>query len=312
MATEQDLKTFATQVTCPNDFDEFWSGTLDQLARASLKPVISPDPLRSNDDVQVSNVTYLSFGGLEISAWYSLPTRGEGPFPAIINFPGYKSEPPVRRDWGKNGVAVLSVAVRGKLRSSGEFNPGYPGLLTSGLEHRDLYGYRGVISDCVRGVDFLTSRPEIDPERIYACGSSQGGGLTLITSALRPEIKGGVAGYPFLCCYPEAMSMFRSYPYDELSCYARAYPDQKDQMLETLRYFDAVNFAPRINCPMVVGIALDDEVCPPETSYAAYQALTGHKELWLFPNSGHGNAHDYPGQERAWLEQQIGLTAVVS
>ena len=137
----------------------------------------------------------------------------------------------MRRDWGKNGVAVLSVAVRGKLRSSGEFNPGYPGLLTSGLEHRDLYGYRGVISDCVRGVDFLTSRPEIDPERIYACGSSQGGGLTLITSALRPEIKGGVAGYPFLCCYPEAMSMFRSYPYDDLICHATAYPSQQHHML---------------------------------------------------------------------------------
>ena len=106
------------------------------------------------------------------------------------------------------------------------------------------------------------------------------------------------------------MSMFRSYPYDELACYARAYPKEAAQMLETLRYFDAVNFAPRIKCPMVVGIALDDEVCPPETSYAAYRALTSHKELWLFPNSGHGNAHDYPGQERAWLEGQIGLTAV--
>ena len=60
---------------------------------------------------------------------------------------------------------------------------------------------------------------------------------------------------------------------------------------------------------MAVGIALEDEVCPPETSYAAYRALTGHKELWLFPNSGHGNAHDYPGQERAWLEGQMGLLA---
>lgn len=216
----------------------------------------------------------------------------------------------MRRDWAKKGVAVLSVAVRGKLKSSSEFNPGYPGLLTSGLASKENYGYRGVISDCVRGVDFLRSRPEIDPDRIYACGSSQGGGLTLITSALRPEIKAGVAGYPFLCCYPEAMSMFRSYPYDELACYARAYPKEAEQMLETLRYFDAVNFAPRIKCPMVVGIALDDEVCPPETSYAAYRALTSHKELWLFPNSGHGNAHDYPGQERAWLEGQIGLTAV--
>jgi len=218
----------------------------------------------------------------------------------------------VRRDWGKKGVAVLSVAVRGKLMSSSEFNPGYPGLLTAGLESKENYGYRGVISDCVRAVDFLHSRPEIDPERIYACGSSQGGGLTLITAALRPEIKGGVAGYPFLCCYPEAMAMFRSYPYDELACYARAYPGDEEQALETLRYFDAVNFAPRIKCPMVVGIALDDEVCPPETSYAAYDALTAHKELWLFPNSGHGNAHDYPGQERAWLENQIGLTAVGS
>ena len=312
MATQQDLEAFSTQVTCPGDFDDFWSGTLEMLSGISLKSVITAEPIRSNDDVNVFHVTFLSLGGLKISAWYSLPTKGDGPFPVIVNFPGYKSEPPVRRDWGKKGVAVLSVAVRGKLMSSSEFNPGYPGLLTAGLESKENYGYRGVISDCVRAVDFLHSRPEIDPERIYACGSSQGGGLTLITAALRPEIKGGVAGYPFLCCYPEAMTMFQSYPYDELACYARAYPGDEEQTLETLRYFDAVNFAPRIKCPMVVGIALDDEVCPPETSYAAYGALTAHKELWLFPNSGHGNAHDYPGQERAWLENQIGLTAVGS
>ena len=258
MATEQDLQDFTTQVTCPDDFDDFWAGTLELLSGTSLKPVVTAEPLRSNDDVHVFNVTYLSLGGLEISAWYSLPAQGDGPFPAIINFPGYKSEPPVRRDWGKKGVAVLSVAVRGKLKSSAEFNPGYPGLLTFGLESKETYGYRGVISDCVRGVDFLRSRPEIDPERIFACGTSQGGGLTLITSALRPEIKAGVSGYPFLCCYPEAMAMFRSYPYDELACYARAYPDQEAQMLDTLRYFDAVNFAPRIKCPMFVVIALDD------------------------------------------------------
>ncbi|MDA1127546.1 MAG: acetylxylan esterase [Chloroflexi bacterium] len=312
MATQQDLEDFTTQVTPPADFDDFWSGTLEQLSQISLKPVITAEPLRSNDDAHVFDVTYLSLGGLEVSAWYSVPTQGDGPFPAILNLPGYKSEPPVRRDWAKKGVAVLSVSVRGKLRSSAEFNPGYPGLLTSGLESKENYGYRGVISDCVRGVDFLRSRPEIDPERIYACGSSQGGGLTLITSALRPEIKAGVAGYPFLCCFPEAMTMFRSYPYDELACYARAYPEEGERMLETLRYFDAVNFAPKITCPMVVGIALDDEVCPPETSYAAYRALTGHKELWLFPNSGHGNAHDYPAQEREWLSVQIGLETAVS
>ena len=305
MATKEDLEAFVTTVTCPDDFDEFWGGVLAGLAAMPLDATATPDLLRSNEDVKVYQATYRSLDGLEIFGWYSVPAVGEGPFPAILVLPGYKSEPALRRDWGRKGVAVLAVAVRGKLLSSASFNPGYPGLLTHGVETRDTYSYRGVISDCSRGVDFLLSRPEIDPERVYASGSSQGGGLTLITAGLRPEIKGGVSGYPFLCCFPESMRMLRSYPYDELSCYRRAYPEREAEVLETLRYFDAVNFAPRIKCPMVVGIALEDEVCPPETSYAAYDRLGGERELWLFPESGHGNAHDYPKQETAWLEQRI-------
>ena len=283
MATREDLESFVTTVTCPDDFDEFWSGVLDEIATLPLNATVTLDSLRSNDDVKVYQASYSSLGGLTVFAWYSLPANGDGPFPAILVFPGYKSEPAIRRDWGRKGVAVLSVAVRGKLPSSDLFNPGYPGLLTHGIESRD----------------------EIDSERIFACGSSQGGGLTLATSGLRPEIKGGVSGYPFLCCYPESRQMLRSYPYDELSCYLRAYGDREQQVLHTLSYFDAVNFAPRIKCPMVVGIAMEDEVCPPETSYAAYDRLGGERELWLFPDSGHGNAHDYPRQEAAWLEQRI-------
>ena len=307
MATQSDLVSFETQVTCPDDFDQFWDGVLAELAAIPLDASLAADPLRSTDAVKVYQAGYRSRDGLEIFAWYSVPAEGNGPFPAILHLPGYKSEPALRRDWGAKGVAVLSVAVRGKLPSSAGFNPGYPGLLTHGVEHRDTYSYKGVISDCARGVDFLLSRPEIDPERIYCCGSSQGGGLTLITSGLRSEIKAGVSGYPFLCCYPESMRMLRSYPYDELSCYARAYPERVDRMLDTLRYFDAVNFAPRVKCPMAVGIAMADEVCPPETSYAAYRLLGGERELRLFPNSGHGNAHEYPAWEAAWLQQRIGV-----
>ncbi len=305
MATKADLEAFRTSVTCPDDFDDFWSGILGHLAKEPLEPSVTHDLMRSNDEVKVYQATYRSLDGLEIFGWYSVPAAGDGPFPAILVLPGYKSEPALRRDWGRKGVAVLSVAVRGKLPSSAEFNPGYPGLLTHGIESRETYSYRGVISDCSRGVDFLLSRPEIDSDRIFCSGSSQGGGLTLATAGIRAEIRGGVSGYPFLCCYPESMKMLRSYPYDELSCYLRANPEREAQMLETLRYFDGVNFATRIKCPMVVGVALEDEVCPPETSYAAYDRLAGERELWLFPESGHGNAHDYPKQETAWLEQRI-------
>ena len=305
MADQSELERFTTSVTCPDDFTAFWEETQRELERIPLEPRVTPVPLRSNEDVSVYQATFRSLGELEIAAWYCVPTQGDGPFPAILILPGYKGEPALRRDWGSQGVVTLTVAVRGKLRSNSSFNPGYPGLLTAGIEDPRKYSYRGVISDCLRGVDFLLTRPEVDSDRIFAAGSSQGGGLTLMASALRTEIKGGVSGYPFLCCHAEAMELTMSYPYRELACYARAYPERKKQMLETLRYFDAVNFAGRIRCPMAVGIALEDVVCPPVTSYAAYSRLEGEKELWLFPNSGHGNAHDYPAKERAFLQQLI-------
>ena len=311
MVSQEDLEQFITRVTPPEDFADFWQEVMAELDAVPLEPGVSPVPMRSNDGVNVHHATFLSLGGLEIAAWYCVPTIGDGPLPAIISFPGYKGEPSLRRDWGRKGVITLTVAVRGKLRSNSDFNPGYPGLLTDGIESRETYSYKGVVADCLRGVDFLLSRPEVDSNRIYACGSSQGGGLTLITTALKPEIQGGVAGYPFLCCFPESMQLLRSYPYDELNCYARAFPDRVSAMLETLRYYDAVNFAGRITRPMAVGIALEDEVCPPETSYAAYRALAGPKELWLFPDSGHGNAHEYPARETVWLEKQLGLSSEI-
>jgi len=147
MATSEDLEKFVTQVTRPQDFESFWRNVLAELREVPLEPRVSPVPLRSNGEVHVGQATYRSLGGLEIAAWYCVPARGHGPFPTIIHFPGYKGEPALRREWGRKGVVTLTVAVRGKLRSNGQFNPGYPGLLTYGIESPDTYGYRGVISD---------------------------------------------------------------------------------------------------------------------------------------------------------------------
>jgi cephalosporin-C deacetylase-like acetyl esterase len=43
--------------------------------------------------------------------------------------------------------------------------------------------------DCIRSVDYLLSRPEVDPERIGCTGQSGGGTMTLYAAALDPRIK---------------------------------------------------------------------------------------------------------------------------
>ena len=310
MTTTAELETFVSSVLEPSDFGAFWEEVLAELQGIPLEPTLSLVPLRSTPEVNVYEANFVSMGGVCVAGWYCVPSKGAGPFPALIEFPGYQGEPTLPREWAHQGIATLSVAVRGKLRSDGQFNPGYPGLLTHGIESPSTYAYSGLISDCLRGIDFLLVRPEVDREQIFAHGTSQGGGLTMIASALRPEIKGGAASCPFLCAFPDAMELTRTYPYNELNCYLRASPNMKEQMLTTLSYFDAVNFARRIRCPMAVSIPLEDTICPPQTQYAAYQKLAGPKEVWLIPNAVHGSPSDYLNRERAWLQRLMGLSTV--
>ena len=46
--------------------------------------------------------------------------------------------------------------------------------------------YAGAFMDCIRGVDFLASRPEVDAARLAVTGGSQGGGLAFATATSRP------------------------------------------------------------------------------------------------------------------------------
>ncbi len=281
-------ETYATRVKRPSDFDEFWSDVLAQVAQVPLNAQMVPDPLRSSEDMEVFQVFYDSLDHVRIAAWYCVPRSGRRPLPAIMYVPGYLSDPPIPKEWARRGYAALSVAPRGKLRSNSQFNPGYPGLLTHNIVDRNSYSYRGFYVDAWRGVDFLLSRPEVDSRRIGVTGSSQGGGLTITTAAMRHEVRAAAAGAPYLCGYIDAIELTHTYPYQEINDYLRFHPDSRQAVEQTLAYFDGINFAPRIRCPIIVNIGLQDNVCPPETGYAVFNAI-GTKDKKLYTYDGHGH-----------------------
>jgi cephalosporin-C deacetylase len=61
---------------------------------------------------------------------------------------------------------------------------------------------------------------------------------------------------------------------------------------QTLAYFDGINFAPKVKCPIMVHFGLQDNVCPAETAYAVFEAL-GSEDKHIYPYDGHG--HDAGG-----------------
>jgi len=279
---------YGTTVTKPEDFDRFWGEALGQAEKIPLNPRMEPVPLRSTPSVAVYEASYDSLDHVRIATWYCVPRDGTGPFPAIIHVPGYISEPLLPKATAKRGYAAISVAPRGKLRSNRQFNPGYPGLLVHNIVDKQTYSYRGFYVDVWRAVDFLLSRPEVDPNRIGITGSSQGGALTIVTAAMRHEIRAAAAGAPYLCGIMDAIQLTHTYPYQEINDYLRLYPEREAQIRETIPYFDGINFADKIRCPIIVNIGLNDDVCPPETGYALFKAI-GSREKTLYPyeNCGH-------------------------
>ena len=277
-------------MTRPGDFDAFWSAILDEAREIPLRPTMQKIPLRSTPEVDVYEIHYDSLDGLRIAGWYCVPKESyvPPPYPALLLVPGYISEPTLPKSWARMGYAAVGVAPRGKLRSNRHFNPGYPGLLTSNIVDRHTYAYRGFYIDAARAVDFVLSRPEVDHTRIGVHGSSQGGALTITTAALRADaITVGAAGAPYLCGFMDSAALTHSWPYEEINDYLRSYPERAAAVRETLNYFDGINFAPLIRCPMLLYIGLGDDVCPPETGYALHDALSCPKELHAYPRCAH-------------------------
>jgi cephalosporin-C deacetylase len=288
--TRGSAERYGTSTTRPADFDRFWDDLLAEAVAIPLDPTLTHLPSRSTAEVDVYEIGYTSLDGLRIAGWYCVPKASflPPPYPALLIVPGYISEPTLPKSWAKLGYAAVGVAPRGKLRSNARFNPGYPGLLTHNIIDRQTYGYRGFYIDAARAVDFVLTRPEVDRARIGVHGSSQGGALTITTAALRPDVIAcGAAGAPYLCGFMDAAALTDSYPYQEINDYLRQYPEREGAMRDTLNYFDGINFAPRIRCPMLVYIGLADDVCPPETGYAFFNALDCPKTIHAYPRCAH-------------------------
>jgi cephalosporin-C deacetylase len=279
-----------TSVTKPDDFDEFWDGILAALDAIPADVELTPLPMRSTPEVECFEIHYTSLDRVRIAGWYCRPRASvvPGPYPGLSIVPGYVSEPTFPKSWAKLGYATIGVAPRGKLRSNAQFNPGYPGLLTRNITDRNTYSYRGFYADALRAIDVLKALPDVDASRIGVHGSSQGGALSLVSAALRPDdVTVTALGAPYLVGFMDSARLTHSYPYEEINEYLRLYPERERAVTETLAYFDCLNLADRITCPILVYAGHCDDVCPPETAYDLMKVLHKDAILHTYDRCGH-------------------------
>jgi len=291
----------------PDDFDHYW-----MRARRELDAVEPQFKLiRQEDLCTTTREIYLlemrSLGNILVRGWYMRPLK-EGKYPAILHVQGYSTNMVPQWMYQGDDMAALALNIRGHGNSQDHVNPGFPGYLQHHVDDKELYIYRGAYMDCVRAVDFLYSREEVDTTRVAVEGGSQGGALSFATAALDPErIDLCVPHVPFLSDFRDYFQLV-GWPAGEFAQYFKEHPDiPEDEIYKNLSYIDIKNLAPWIKAPVQMSIGLKDETCPPHINFAAYNQLQVPREYLVYPEAGHGLPGEYNQVKYQFIRKHFGL-----
>ncbi|MDR0536727.1 MAG: acetylxylan esterase [Tannerellaceae bacterium] len=289
----------------PADFDAYWSSALSDARKIPLNPMVRLLPERS---MGIHNVYEVSFQneryGSRIFGILMTPKK-PGKYPAVLQVPGAGVRPYYGVNYGEDvisleiGIHGISVTlppeVYSNLGAGALF--GYQSL---NKNDKSSHYYRRVYTGCVRAVDFIYSLPEFDGTTVAVTGGSQGGALSIVTAALDKRVSCLAAFYPALCDHAGYLKKRAGgWPH-----YFRNVQPEKGEM-ETLAYFDVVNFARRVTTPGIYSWGFNDTVCPPTSMYSAYNVISAPKELRLFLDTGHWTYPEQGQLFRDWLADKL-------
>lgn len=291
--------------TPPEDFKKYWLEAREQLDSVAPDFKLTPTPQYATKKTDVFEVEMRSLGNVRVRGYYTVP-KGKKNLPAILHVQGYSSVM-MPFDIDNPQFAQFFLNIRGHGNSRDDVNPGFPGYLLTGINEPEKYIYRGAYMDCIRAVDFLASREEVDSNRIVVEGGSQGGALSIATAALDNRIKYCMADVPFLSDFRNYFNIVR-WPADEFRLYAITHFRKMETILKTLDYIDIKNLASAVTCPVFMGVGLFDDTCPGAINFAAYNNLSSvDKSYKLYPQSGHALPEKHYSVKLKWLYEKMGL-----
>lgn len=266
-------------VARPADFDSFWAGKLAALKQIPINAKLEP-ATTDRTDVTLSTVTLDSLNS-QVHGYLAAPKDG-GKHPALILYQ-YAGVYPLLKS------AVTDRAAEGWLAFDVDSHDMPPDQATApkdyariGDDNRETSYFLDMYLRDTRALDYIQSRPDWDGKTIVIMGMSMGGQQSFATAGLNA---GRVTA--MIVCVPAGADFS-----GDLHGSRRGYPDwpvDDPKVVETARYFDAVNFAPAIKAQSLVALGFIDTTSPPFGVFSAFNQIQGPKEAVPMPMSDHNN-----------------------
>jgi len=296
----------------PQDFDDFWKHNLEEARKVPLSVTCEKVDKYTTDEFDCFLLKIKTDKRHSVYGYLTKPKK-EGKYPVVLCPPGAGiktiKEPMRNTYYAKNGFIRLEIEIHGlhpelSTETFKEISTAFADAneyLNNGLDNRDNYYMKHVYVACVRCIDYLITLPEWDGKNVIVQGGSQGGALSIVTAGLDPRITACVANHP-------ALSDMAGY----LDHRAGGYPhfNRTNHMLtpekvNTMQYYDVVNFARRLSCPTYLTWGFNDNVCPPTTSYIVWNLITAPKESLITPINEHWTSDNTNYGQMEWIKRHL-------
>jgi len=299
----------------PSDFNEFWDKTKAEAAQFPLTYTKEHVEKYSTDKIDCYLIRLQLNRQNQCIYGYLFYPKAEGKYPVVLCPPGAGIKtikgPMRHKYYAEEGCGRVEIEIHGLhpelddetfSEISRAFSSRENGYLVNGLDSRENYYMKRIYLACVRSIDLLTSLPEWDGKNVIVQGGSQGGALALVTAGLDKRVTACIANHP-------ALSDMAGYKAGRAGGYPHLFSKTVDmdtpQKIQTLAYYDVVNFAKQITVPVYMTWGYNDNTCPPTTSYIVYNVLNCPKEALITPINEHWTSEDTEYGHLLWIKKHL-------
>ncbi len=278
----------------PADFDAYWQKQKERLKEVPIKADLK--------EVDAKKEGFLAYdvkidcpGGKPVSGYLVVPKEAKAnSLPAQVGFQGYgvRSASIVP----KPGMIYLEINAHGI--ENGKELEFYKNLQTTQLkgyafnnkenENPDTAYFNGMVMRVLRSLEYVKTRPEWNKKDLFVGGGSQGGLQSIWAAALDPAVTRCNVAKPW-CSDLGGVTVGRVKGW-------------RPDWVAGLGYYDCVNFAKRIKCPVTITSGLGDYTCPPSGITVLYNNITAPKKITYIQGSTH--MFDPPGADRFTIESK--------
>ncbi|HUI69468.1 MAG TPA: alpha/beta fold hydrolase, partial [Spirochaetia bacterium] len=219
-----ELRLYTGRNPRPSDHDAYWDRAIAEMRSVEPDVKLVPHKLTA-PYAECFDLYFTGVRGARVHAKYLRPAQPRGRHPAVLLFHGYSGSSGDWSDklkWPAQGFSVAALDVRGQgglSEDSGRVRgTTLKGHFIRGLDDApDNMLFRHIFLDTAELARIVMQMPDVDPDRIYATGASQGGGLTIACAALEPRVSRAFPIYPFLSDYRRVWELdLAKFAYEEL------------------------------------------------------------------------------------------------